>query len=102
MTIPVFVPKLPTAEDLLPYLREIDLARTYSNFGPMVLRLHSELAQYFGVRVDQIVTLANATLALEGAIQTSSNKETHNLLNNDNTPHYSNESIESEHQGLYI
>lgn len=76
MTIPVFVPKLPTAEDLLPYLREIDIARTYSNFGPMVLRLHSELAQYFGVQVNQVVTLANATLALEGAIQTSSNKDT--------------------------
>jgi dTDP-4-amino-4,6-dideoxygalactose transaminase len=76
MTIPVFVPKLPTAEDLHPYLREIELARTYSNFGPMVLRLHSELAQYFGVPVNQVVTLANATLALEGAIQTSSNKDT--------------------------
>ena len=76
MTIPVFVPKLPTAEDLLPYLREIDRTRTYSNFGPMVLRLHSELAQYFGVQVNQVVTLANATLALEGAIQTSSNKDT--------------------------
>ena len=76
MTIPVFVPKLPTAEDLLPYLREIELAQTYSNFGPMVLRLHSELAQYFGVQVNQVVTLANATLALEGAIQTSSNKDT--------------------------
>jgi len=76
MTIPVFIPKLPTVEDLLPYLREIELARTYSNFGPMVLRLHSELAQYFGVHVDQIVTLANATLALEGAIQTSCNEVT--------------------------
>jgi dTDP-4-amino-4,6-dideoxygalactose transaminase len=76
MTIPVFVPKLPTVEDLLPYLREIELARTYSNFGPMVLRLHSELAQYFGVPVNQVVTLANATLALEGAVQTSSNKDT--------------------------
>jgi len=76
MTIPVFVPKLPTVEDLLPYLREIELAQTYSNFGPMVLRLHSELAQYFGVQVNQIATLANATLALEGAVQTSSNKDT--------------------------
>jgi dTDP-4-amino-4,6-dideoxygalactose transaminase len=76
MTIPIFVPKLPTAEDLLPYLREIDHARTYSNFGPMVLRLHSELAKYFGVQVNQVVTLANATLALEGAVQTSSNKDT--------------------------
>ena len=76
MTIPVFIPKLPTVEDLLPYLREIELARTYSNFGPMVLRLHTELAKYFGVQVNQVVTLANATLALEGAVQTSSNKDT--------------------------
>ena len=75
MTIPVFVPKLPTIEDLLPYLKEIELARTYSNFGPMVMRLHSELAKYFGVQANQVTTLANATLALEGAVQTSSNKD---------------------------
>jgi len=76
VTIPIFVPKLPTVEDFLPYLREIELARNYSNFGPIVLRLHSELAKYFGVQVNQVVTLGNATLALEGAIQTSSNKAT--------------------------
>jgi len=76
MTLPVFIPKLPTVDELLPYLREIEASRYYSNFGPMVLRLHSELAKYFGVRVDQVVTLANATLALEGAVATSSSKET--------------------------
>lgn len=73
MTIPIFIPRLPTVDDLLPYLREIELSRVYSNFGPMVLRLHSELAKYFGLEVNQVVTLSNATLALEGAIQTSSN-----------------------------
>ena len=76
MTLPVFIPKLPTVDEMIPYLREIEATRFYSNFGPMVLRLHSELAKYFGVHVDQIVTLANATLALEGAVATSSSKET--------------------------
>jgi len=60
----------------MPYLEAIDLARNYSNFGPMVSRLHSELAEYFGVEENHLVTLTNATLALEGAIQTSSNSET--------------------------
>lgn len=76
MKLPVFVPKLPTVDELLPYLREIEAAKYYSNFGPMVSRLQSELAKYFGVQVDQVVTLSNATLALEGAVATSSSKET--------------------------
>ncbi len=76
MTLPVFIPKLPTVDELLPYLREIESAKYYSNFGPMVSRLHSKLAEYFGVQVDQVVTLSNATLALEGAIATSSTGET--------------------------
>ena len=76
MTIPVFIPKLPSTDQVIPYLRQIEESSVYSNFGPLVLRLHSELAEYFGVQVNQIVTLANATLSLEGAIQTVSQKDT--------------------------
>ena len=76
MTIPVFIPKLPSTDQVIPYLRQIEESNVYSNFGPLVLRLHSELAEYFGVQVNQIVTLANATLSLEGAIQTVSQKDT--------------------------
>lgn len=76
MTIPVFIPKLPSTDRVIPYLRQIEESSVYSNFGPLVLRLHSELAEYFGVQVNQIVTLANATLSLEGAIQTVSQKDT--------------------------
>jgi len=76
MTIPIFVPNLPSTEELLPFLREIEISKTYSNFGPVVTSLHSKLAEYFAVEPDQVITLANATLALEGAIQTSSNSET--------------------------
>ena len=72
MTIPLFVPKLPSTDELLPFFREIEKRRTYSNFGPMVNFLHSKLAEYFAVEPDQVTSLANATLALEGAMQTSS------------------------------
>jgi len=37
------VPDLPTAEELIPYLRRIDEARWYSNFGPLVRELEDEL-----------------------------------------------------------
>ena len=30
------IPDLPSAEDVLPYLRRIDAERWYSNFGPLV------------------------------------------------------------------
>jgi dTDP-4-amino-4,6-dideoxygalactose transaminase len=76
VSIPVFIPKLPSTDQVIPYLRQIEESSVYSNFGPLVLRLHSELAEYFGVQVNQIVTLANATLSLEGAIQTVSQKDT--------------------------
>ena len=33
-TIPVMRPRLPTAERLVPYLKKIDAAQIYSNYGP--------------------------------------------------------------------
>jgi dTDP-4-amino-4,6-dideoxygalactose transaminase len=63
---------MPSTEELLPYLKEIESNGIYSNFGPLVLRLEEKLAEYFSVRIDQVTTLTNATIALEGAIQTSS------------------------------
>src|SRR4051812_17981308 len=37
-TVPVARPHLPTADDVLPYLREIDASRWYSNDGPLKQR----------------------------------------------------------------
>lgn len=76
MGIDLFVPKLPTVTEITPLLLEIDIARIYSNFGPKVLELHKVLAQYFGVSEANVTTLSNATLALEGAIQTSKSTAT--------------------------
>lgn len=41
--IRVLVPDCPTADEILPYLREIDANRWYSNGGPLVKRLEAKL-----------------------------------------------------------
>ena len=37
--IPLLVAQLPDADALLPYLRQIDANRWYTNFGPLVMQL---------------------------------------------------------------
>jgi dTDP-4-amino-4,6-dideoxygalactose transaminase len=67
-TIPVCRPWAPPAEMVLPYLRRIDGARWYTNFGP----LNQELEQRIAARFDgetHVVTLANGTLALALALR---------------------------------
>jgi dTDP-4-amino-4,6-dideoxygalactose transaminase/acyl carrier protein len=63
-TIPIMRPKLPSAERLAPYLREIDSSRIYSNFGPLALAFEERLAARFGLSGEKITTVANATLGL--------------------------------------
>lgn len=64
--IRVLIPKVPTAEALLPYLRMIDESRWYANFGPLVCRLEERLAERFGAHV---VTTSSCTLGLELAFE---------------------------------
>ncbi len=66
--IPVMRPKLPTAQSLLPYLRQIDRSRVYSNFGPLCFQFESRLAAHFGVRDEAVTTVANGTLGLTLAL----------------------------------
>ncbi len=61
-------PRLPGADALLPYLREIDDARWYSNFGPLLVAFERRLADRF--RGDaKVVTGANATQLLTLALK---------------------------------
>ena len=62
--IPIMRPKLPPVEALLPYLREIDESRWYSNFGPLLRRFQARLAEHFDVPVEGVACVANGTLAL--------------------------------------
>jgi dTDP-4-amino-4,6-dideoxygalactose transaminase len=64
-------PKLPTYDQIEKYYKKIDQNRLYSNRGPM-LRLYEEnLSKFLNVPKDNIVLIANATLALEGLIRIS-------------------------------
>jgi dTDP-4-amino-4,6-dideoxygalactose transaminase len=62
--ISVFVPLLPKADSLLPYLKEIDDRRRYSNSGPLLERFETALAEHFDVAADRVVAVANATAGL--------------------------------------
>ncbi|MBP6547233.1 MAG: DegT/DnrJ/EryC1/StrS family aminotransferase [Phenylobacterium sp.] len=66
--LPVARPRLPCADDILPYLRRIDEARWYSNFGPLLSELELRLASRF---TDGAVaaTVVNATQALTLTLQ---------------------------------
>src|SRR5258708_993904 len=67
-TIPVMRPMLPAAEHLLLYLKQIDNARIYSNFGPLARSFEQRLAAHFGLSETTVTTVANATLGLALAL----------------------------------
>lgn len=68
MTIPFLRPVLPPASEYLPWLRQMDAAGIYSNFGPLARQLEASiLTEDFGGE-GAVVTVANATLGLMLAI----------------------------------
>jgi dTDP-4-amino-4,6-dideoxygalactose transaminase len=69
MKIDLLRPKVPSFEDLTPYLKRIDKTGKYSNFGPLNEELISRLADYFDVEYSQVHTVSNATQGINGAIQ---------------------------------
>ncbi|WP_270936524.1 DegT/DnrJ/EryC1/StrS family aminotransferase [Falsiroseomonas oryzae] len=64
--IPVARPWLPDAGALLPYLRRIDAARIYANWGPLNAELERRLAERLGAAV---VTVSTATDGLACALR---------------------------------
>jgi dTDP-4-amino-4,6-dideoxygalactose transaminase len=67
-SVPIMRPKLPVAERVLEYLRRIDAARLYTNFGPLVCSLEHRLAQRYAVPAAAVTTVANATQGLALAL----------------------------------
>jgi dTDP-4-amino-4,6-dideoxygalactose transaminase len=66
--LPVMRPRLPGADALLPYLRQIDASRIYGNYGPLATDLDARLASHYGTGDYTVTTVANATLALALAL----------------------------------
>lgn len=62
--IPLMRPLLPPVDALLPYLRQIDESRWYSNFGPMVDRFERRLAETLDLTYEDLVCVASGTIGL--------------------------------------
>jgi dTDP-4-amino-4,6-dideoxygalactose transaminase len=74
--VPVLRPRLPSADRLLPYLRRIDAARVYSNWGPLSAELEARLAERLGLSAGGVVSAASGTAALAGAILATAGRAT--------------------------
>jgi dTDP-4-amino-4,6-dideoxygalactose transaminase len=68
MAIPVLRPRLPTADQLAPYLARIDQSRVYSNFGPLAAEFERRLGMHFALEPDCAVSAGSGYAALVGAI----------------------------------
>lgn len=68
--IPLLVPDMPTTAEILPWLKQMDENRWYTNFGPLN-QLFSEqlLAHFKPVCPHYITTINNATIGLELSLQ---------------------------------
>jgi len=64
--IRVLIPDMPTADELLPWLRLIDTTRHYVKGGPLVQQLQRELAALTGA---PCTAVANGTVSLELALR---------------------------------
>jgi dTDP-4-amino-4,6-dideoxygalactose transaminase len=74
--VPVLRPRLPDAERLLPYLRRIDAARVYTNWGPLTIEFEDRLAAHFGLPPGTVTTACSGTAALIGAILATAGRAT--------------------------
>ena len=72
--VPIFRPKLPNYSQLEKYITRIDSSRIYSNFGPLDDEVRLRFSEYLGLPAENIVTCANATLGIQGAISSSQSK----------------------------
>ena len=61
-------PRLPAAETIAPYLREIDPGRRYTNFGPLHERFRGALAAHLKLEPENIACVANGTIGLTLAL----------------------------------
>jgi dTDP-4-amino-4,6-dideoxygalactose transaminase len=62
--VPVLKPRLPDTDALLPYLRRIDDARIYSNWGPLASELERRLSGHLALPSGCLVSASSGTAAL--------------------------------------
>ncbi|MEA2771824.1 MAG: hypothetical protein QOD93_4786 [Acetobacteraceae bacterium] len=68
LVVPVLRPRLPSTDRLIPYLRQIDAARVYTNYGPLANTLAGGLFECLSLPRGDIACATSGTTALLGAI----------------------------------
>jgi dTDP-4-amino-4,6-dideoxygalactose transaminase len=65
------IPDMPSADELLPYMRQIDEGRWYSNFGPLTTRFENRLVRRLSADGEavSVTTVASCYHALQIALQ---------------------------------
>jgi hypothetical protein len=73
VTIPVARPRLPSFDDIAPYLRRIEQSGWYSNGGPLVQKFEPQLTAHAGAKTSCVAIVANATIrsAIPGVVTPS-------------------------------
>lgn len=66
--VPIMRPLLPTAERLLPYLRQLDATRWYSNNGPLERQFRARVADHLDMPEAGVVTVSSGTMGLVVAL----------------------------------
>ncbi|KZZ37192.1 MULTISPECIES: DegT/DnrJ/EryC1/StrS aminotransferase family protein [unclassified Oleiphilus] len=72
--ISYFIPDMPVTDQLIPYLREIDDKRWYSNFGPLYERFQHNLADKClnGIDPKRLAIVSSGTSAIELSLKSLS------------------------------
>ena len=72
LPIPVLKPSLPSAEELLPYLKSIDNSRQYTNFGPLVKMFEERICSFHEKMFKEqvfVTAVSSGTVALTLSLQ---------------------------------
>lgn len=78
--IPLLVPLMPTIDQALPYFRQIDGNRHYTNFGPLSLQFEQRIADDLSIERSAVTTISNCTVGLELALQARGLRSGSNVL----------------------
>lgn len=74
--LPVLRPRLPSAEQLLPYLRTLDICRIYTNHGPLLEKFQARVAAQLELHDGGVVCTSSGTSAIIGSILASAGRAT--------------------------
>jgi dTDP-4-amino-4,6-dideoxygalactose transaminase len=72
--VPVLQPRLPSADAVMPWLRQIDETRWYSNFGPLERLFRERLGKLAGLDVDRVALFSSGTAAITVALRSLARK----------------------------